>query len=559
MVRTEMQMLQTSFELNMRKPSYVASHIALFLTCLVIGVSLALTPQYLFPDQTYVDLTSSDVARDALSAFFALMLLYTGLRGVFSKGVRNYVTITDADFLAFTPVKPRSLVTEKYARTLVSRISIVLLAFFVMFPISVVMKTPLPLFLAALTILTFFVLFLQSVSVAIQSVSDAAQLKLPHRVRLALKIIILAASSAVIIVMALSQYFPIQQYVAALGQAAEELWSYLPSTVAASSIVRLMFGNTDTLAQDALFLAVCIVASLVVTHFSLGPLHPEQLLPVPSPLGMQSPLGLRVENLFEGRFSWQKPSRIVFLKDLKLTLRGALIDFSLLNFVLTYCVSFAAWFLLESVLPVQSVPDFEELLGPLRVFVKEFVLILALMPFIPSLTSFSREMGKIWILKSFPFRSRSSAEGKFLFALTISAVSLVPMAVVAGWVFRISFSEWLLGILLPFILLIANSFGVLVGAYMPPYDLNNQISLKSASAFFISLIILLSPFIYVVSVQSVLFQAVFIGVILAYSVTITKFFLRAAGRGFDKMELKKVLPRNPRLEQPTTENQKLAT
>jgi len=555
MVRAELQMLRASFELNVRKLSYVASHIALFLTCLVIGVSLALTPQYLFPGQTPLDLASSDVGRDALSAFFALMLLYTVLRGVFSKGIRNYVTTTDADFMAFTPVTPRSLVTAKCARTLVSRISIVLLAFFVMFPISVTMKTPFPLFLAALTTLTLFVLFLQTASVAIQSASDAVQLKLPHKVRLAIKITIIAMSVAVIAITALSQYFPIQQYVAVLGQAAEELWAYLPSTIAASSVVKLMFSNTETLAQDVLFLVVCIVASLVVMHFSLGPLHPEQLLPVPSPLGMQNPLGLRVENLLEGRFSWQKPSRIVFLKDLKLTLRGALIDFSLLNFVLTYSVSFAAWFLLESVLPVQSVPDFEELLGPLRVFVKEFVLILALMPFIPSLTSFSREMGKIWILKSFPFKSRSSAEGKFLFALTISAVSLAPMAVVAGWVFRVSFSEWLLGILLPFILLIANSFGVLVGAYMPPYDLNNQISLKSASAFFISLTILLSPFIYVVSVQSILFQAVFIGVVLVYSVTITKFFLRVAGRGFDKMELKKILPRNPHLEQPTTENQ----
>jgi hypothetical protein len=220
-----------------------------------------------------------------------------------------------------------------------------------------------------------------------------------------------------------------------------------------------------------------------------------------------------------------------------------------------YGVSFAAWFLLESVLPIQAIPDFEELLGPLRIFVKEFVLILALMPFIPSLTSFSREMGKIWILKSFPFKSHSSAEGKFLFALTISAVSLAPMALVAGWVFRVSFSEWILGVLLPFILLIANSFGVLIGAYIPPYDLNNQISLKSASAFFISLIILLAPFIFVVSVHSVFFQAVIVVAIVAYSLLATNLFLKVASRGFDKMELKKVFPRNPRLEQSTVEEQ----
>ena len=556
MVKTELHMLRTSFELNMRKPSYIASHIALFLTCLVIGVSLALTPQYLLPDQNPLDLSSSDaVARNALSAFFALMLLYTVLRGVFSKGVRNYVTQTDADFLAFTPVTPRSLVTAKCARTLVSRISIIFLAFFVMLPISVSMGTPLPLFFAALAMLAFFIMFIQTASMAIQSVSDVAQLKLPRRARFAIKIAVVAASAAIVIVAILSPYFPIQQYVELFGQVAEEIWVFLPSSIAASSIVQLMYSNSEMLAQDALFLAVFFAVSLVAMYFSLGPLHPEQLLPVPSPGGMQSPFGVRVEKLLEGRFSWQKPSRIVFLKDLKLTLRGALIDFSLLNFVLTYSVSFAAWFLLESVLPIQAIPDFDELLGPLRIFVKEFVLILALMPFIPSLTSFSRELGKIWILKSFPFKSHSTVFGKFLFALTISAVSLAPMALVAGWVFRVSFSEWMLGVILPFILLIANSFGVLIGAYMPPYDLNNQISLKSASAFFISLIILLSPCIYVVSVNSVLFQAAIVAAIVAYSVLVTNFFLKAASRGFDKMELKRILPRNPRLEQPTVNNQ----
>ena len=555
MVKYELLMLRTSFELNVRKPSYVASHIALFLTCLIIGVSFALTPQYLFPDQNPLGSASSDVvARNVLSAFFALMLLYTVLRGVFSKGVRNYMTRADADFLAFTPVNPRSLVTAKCAKALVSRISMTFLAFFIMFPVSLTLGTPLLLFFVSLLSFTLYIEFLQAASIAIQSVSDVARLKLPFRIKFALKISVVAASAAVIILAILSPYFPIQQYTAVLGQAAENLWVNLPSSIAASSIVKPMFGNTETLAQDTLFLAAFIGVSLVATHFSLGPFHPEQLLPIPLPVGMQNPFGLRVEKLLEDRFSWQKPSQIVFLKDLKLTLRGALIDFSLLNFILMYGVSFAAWFLLESVLPIQAVPDFEELLGPLRIFVKEFVLILALMPFIPSLTSFSREMGKIWILKSFPFKSRSSAEGKFLFALTISAVSLAPMALVAGWVFRVSFSEWMLGVLLPFILLIANSFGVLIGAYMPPYDLSNQISLKSASAFFISLIILLSPFIFVVSVHSVLFQVVIIAAIAAYSLLATNLFLKAASRGFDKMELKRVLPRNPRLEQSTIEN-----
>ena len=241
-----------------------------------------------------------------MSAFFALILLYTVLRGVFSKGVRNYMTQADADFLAFTPVKPRSIVMAKCTRALVSRISMTFLAFFIMFPVSLTLRTPLLLFFVALLSFTLYIEFLQTASLAIQSVSDVARLKLPSIIKFIIKIFAIAASAAVIIVPILSPYFPIQQYTTVLGQALENLWVNLPSSIAASSIVKLMFGNSEMLVQDTLFLAAFIGVSLAVTHFSLGPFHPEQLLPIPSPIRMQNPFGLRVEKLLEDRFSWQK-------------------------------------------------------------------------------------------------------------------------------------------------------------------------------------------------------------------------------------------------------------
>jgi hypothetical protein len=129
------------------------------------------------------------------------------------------------------------------------------------------------------------------------------------------------------------------------------------------------------------------------------------------------------------------------------------------------------------------------------------------------------------------------------------------MILAAGWIFNISFSEWILGILLPFILLLANSFGVLVGAYLPPYDLNNQMSLKSTSTFFISLVIILAPFALIVSASSVPLQAAYLIMLAAYSILVTNIFLEGASKGFEKLELKRVLPRNPRLEQSTAANQ----
>jgi len=136
-------------------------------------------------------------------------------------------------------------------------------------------------------------------------------------------------------------------------------------------------------------------------------------------------------------------------------------------------------------LPFQPIPEFEDRLGFLRTFVKEFVIFLAVLPFIASLSSFSRESWKLWLLKVFPFKDRAVAYGKFLFPLSISAASLTPMAFAADLVFEITTSEWVIAATLPLILL---------------------------------------------------------ALLTVYSTGSTIFFLRQAGKGFRKLELRKILP-----------------
>ncbi|MBS7614994.1 hypothetical protein KEJ18_04610 [Candidatus Bathyarchaeota archaeon] len=549
-------MLRASFALNVRRPSYVASHTALFLTALIVGVSLALAPKYLIIDNYSSGFFGSKAdVQNLLGILFAFLLLYTLLRGVFSQGVRNYMTTADNDFLALTPINAQSLVVAKCVRNLVSRLSIALLAFFVMFPSSLVLKTPLALFFAALLSLTLYIEFLQALSVAVQSISDAVRFRVTKRVRYFLKTVTLTVLATFIIIVLLSAHFQVQLNVAYMSETAEQVWSCLPSAIAASSIVDFMSScNSEAtiyiLGLQTIFISVSLAATYVSSKF----LHPEHLSS-PLPVDVRYPLGFRIGSFIEKRFSWKKPSRIVFLKDLHLTLRGAMIDFSVLNYVFMYVVSLTAWFLMNSVLPLKEIPNCEEALDSLRMFVKEFVLILTLMPFIPALTSFSREHGKLWILKSFPFKSRETSNGKFLFALAISAVSLAPMVLAASWVFNITFSEWMFVVLLPLIVLIANSFGVLVGAYLPPYDLNNQMSIKSTGTFFISLVFILAPFTLVASADSLMLKTIYVAVLAAYSFLVTNIFLEKASKGFEKMELRKVLPGNQNPEQPTSTDQ----
>ena len=360
-------------------------------------------------------------------------------------------------------------------------------------------------------------------------------------------------SVAIISIFLVNTYLPVEALSSMLGEIGGRLWAYMPSSVAASSILDLMLGRAGTVTFDLGLLAAFLVAALGAEYALCGMLHPELLAPHPFPSALRNPIGLRIGRFLEERFSWESPAQIVFLKDLHLALRGALMDFSLVNFVAVYGVSLVAWYLFESFVPVQTVPDFEEQLGPLRTFMKEFIVILALLPFIPALSSFSRELGKIWILKAFPFKSQASVKGKFLFALFISVASLTPMVLAAGWIFNISLSEWMLGVLLPLILLIANSFGILIGAYLPPYDLNNQMSLKSISAFFISLTILLAPFTTIITSRTTLGQAFAAVFLTAYSIAVTTLSLKGATKGFEQLELRRVLPRNPSIEQTARE------
>ncbi|MEM2887977.1 MAG: hypothetical protein QXI71_00630 [Candidatus Bathyarchaeia archaeon] len=553
MIKYELIMLRTSLALNVRKPSYVASHTALFLTALIVGVSIALSPQYLIMDNYPSGLSGSKAdIQNILGILFAFLLLYTLLRGVFSQGVRNYITTADNDFLALTPINAQSLVFAKCIRNMVSRLPIALIAFFVMFPSSLVLKTPLVLFFTALLSLILYIEFLQALSVAIQSTSDAVRRKVSQRARSFLKMAALIVLATFVTVALLSAYFPALINDAFMNETTRQVWSCLPSTIAASSIVDLILScNFGTTIYNLGLQTIFIGVSLAATYASSKVLHPEHLSPSHLSVVIRHPFGFSIGHFIENRFCWKRPSHIVFLKDLHLTLRGALIDFSVLNYVFMYVVSIAVWFMLNSVLPLKDIPNFEEALNSMRIFVKEFVIILALMPFIPALTSFSREHEKLWILKSFPFKSRETSNGKFLFALIISAVSLTPMALTASLVFNITFSEWMFVVLLPFIMLIANSFGVLVGAYLPPYDLNNQMSIKSTGTFFISLVFILSPFALVASADSPMLKTVYLAVLAVYSFFVTNIFLEKASKGFEKMELRRVLPCNQNPEQPT--------
>jgi hypothetical protein len=552
MIKNELGMIRTSLQLNARKPSYVASHTALIFTSLIIGVSLALAPEYLLPNgHSLFPAESETLIRNILTTLFTLLLLYMALRSLFGPGIRSYVSKADAGVLALTPVSVRSIIMAKCAKNLVSKLFFVFLAFFTVFPVAMSLGTPPPLFVAALLSLTLYIEFLHAASSAIQSAADAFRFGITSRAKTCVKLVTVMFSAMVLLAFLVSAYFPAEPLSSMLGGIGRAMWAYMPSAVAASSILELMLGRAGTVAFDLGLLAAFLVVAILAEYVFSGMFHPELLAPHRFPSVLKSPVGFRISRFLEERFSWESPARIVFLKDLQLTLRGALMDFSLLNFVAMYGVSLAAWYLIESFVPVQVIPDFEEQLGPLRTFVKEFIVILALLPFIPALTSFSRELGKIWILKAFPFKSQDSIKGKFLFALFISTASLVPMVLAADWVFNLTFSELMLGILLPLILPIANSFGVLTGAYLPPYDLDNQMSLKSISIYFISLIIVLAPFTIIISAQTLLAQLPALALLTAYSLMVTTLFLGGASRAFEKLELRKVLPRNPNVEQAT--------
>ena len=544
MVEYELHMLRSNLELNIRKPSYILSHTALLLTCLLIGVSLALAPEYfLLEEYPQVLVRSQEILNNILTTLFALLLLYTVMRSLFSQGLRVYVASVDFDVMVLTPIDSRSIVTGKCVRSLVSRLSLVLLAFFIIAPIALTIKTPLIMLVAAVASLTLYFEFLQALSYAFHAVKDAFSSKLSSLVKLAIKIIGIGFLAIITLIITLSNYLPIESFSTVLASGMETFWNLLPSSLTASMIIEFMLGHSEQAATWLLYLSSFLIGALTLMFVASGPYHPEEYAPRQIHSYHINSLGARIGRLFEKRLSWERPSRLVFFKDIQLALRGALVDFSLLNFTVMYAVSLGSWYLLISFFPLQAIPDFEAKLGPLRIFIRDLVIILALLPFIPSLTSFSRELTKIWLLKVFPLKNREVSNGKFLFALTVSTVSLIPMVLVAGLALEIPSTEWMIGILLLLIIPIANAFGVLVGAYMPPYDLGNEMSLKAISTYFMLLVVVLSPFTLITSARDIVTQMFLLTLLTLYSIVTTIYFLREAGKGFEKLELRVILPR----------------
>ncbi|MEM3046904.1 MAG: hypothetical protein QW057_07485, partial [Candidatus Bathyarchaeia archaeon] len=335
-------------------------------------------------------------------------------------------------------------------------------------------------------------------------------------------------------------YLGLEPWALPLSEEVGVIWAFLPNSLAASLMLESILGRPVALAS-LLSLGAFLSIALTFVYLGSGAYHPEELSPRLLASEPVNPLGFRIGRFLERRLGSERPSLLIFSKDVQLALRGTLMEFSLAGFTVTYVVSLALWYLLESFLPLEAIPEFQTRFRPLETFVQEFVIILALLPFIPSLGSFSRESGKLWLLKVFPLGKEAIVYGKFLFALTLSAASLTPMVIVASLTLQMPFSWWTLSAVLPLIMLIANSVGVLVGVYLPPYDLSLQISLRSLSAFFMLLTLVLAPFTLVMIPRSS--SEVFLLAMLAiYSVVLVRFFLREAGKGFEKLDVKMTLP-----------------
>jgi len=544
MVEYELRMLKSALKINVRKPSYLFSYAISFVACFFIGYSLALAPEYLLlGDYPQVLAESEAILYDILTTLFSLLLLYTVLGSLFSHGVGSYIGQVDAKILASTPIDSRSIITAKCVRSLVSRLSLIIFAALVILPISSKLGSLPILIAAALVTLTLYIEFLQATSYAVHSARELLRSRLPPRLKRFMKILTVTLSAIVLLIVVLNIYHAFEPWTAVFTERALALWNLMPSALTASLILEFMLGGADGALFSPFLLSGFLAGALAFTYVASGPYCPEILLPRAFPRDRLNPVRSHIGRFLNRLSKWEKPSHIVFPKDIQLTLRGALVDFSFLDFTLMYLVSLAARYLLESFLPFQPIPELEARPDFLKAFVKEFVIFLAVLPFITSLSSFSRESWKLWLLKALPFKDRAVAHGKFVFALTISAVSLTPMVLVAGFVFETAPSEWLITATLPLILLIANSAGVLVGAYLPPYDMSNQMSIKSLSIFFIFLALALTPFTLISSARSNVIQVLLLALLTAYSIGSTIFFIRQAGKGFRKLELRKILPR----------------
>ena len=219
MIKNELGMLRTSLQLNARKPSYVASHAALVVTSLVVGVSLALAPEYMLPNGHSFSLAESEaLIRNVLTALFTLLLLYTALRSLSGLGVRGCMSRADAGVLALTPVSVRSIVMARCVKNLVSRLFLVFIAFFAVFPIAMSLGTPPLLFAAVLLSLALYLGFLQAVSSAIQVVADAFRFAATSRAKNCMKLLTTLFSVAILSIFLVNTYFPVQALSFMLGE-----------------------------------------------------------------------------------------------------------------------------------------------------------------------------------------------------------------------------------------------------------------------------------------------------------------------------------------------------
>ncbi|MFB0502234.1 MAG: hypothetical protein ACETWE_00170 [Candidatus Bathyarchaeia archaeon] len=114
MVEYELRMLKSDLQLNVKKPGYLFSYAASFITCFFIGYSLSLAPEYfLLGNYLQVVAESEVIVYDILTTLFSLLLLCTVLGSLFSQGLGSYISQVDAKILALTPIDSRSIITAR--------------------------------------------------------------------------------------------------------------------------------------------------------------------------------------------------------------------------------------------------------------------------------------------------------------------------------------------------------------------------------------------------------------------------------------------------------------
>lgn len=179
--------------------------------------------------------------------------------------------------------------------------------------------------------------------------------------------------------------------------------------------------------------------------------------------------GLLIGRTFWNLGFWHDPAVTVALKDawvdLRQVLPGSILGtfFILGGMVLVQRV-FEAW-----ALP-PYIPSFAKLITA--------IVILALVaPFTPSLDSFTREPGRIWILKISPIPTRKIIYGKYLYALFTSTFTVAPLLVYSSLLLAIPTHQTPMILIVPHILLMSNAVGIYISAGHPTTSKEESISL----------------------------------------------------------------------------------